>query len=92
MKCPHCNAKLSWFAVERSIWIGYKPLICKKCSKTLYFPDIWRWTFHLIVVVTPIIIYHLYTVPFFVFFYFIWAIVISMIAPYVAIFRLKEKC
>lgn len=31
-KCDHCNASFTWGEINKSLWLAYRPITCRKCD------------------------------------------------------------
>ena len=31
-RCNNCGVQMKWGKINKSLWLGYKPVICEKCN------------------------------------------------------------
>ena len=82
-KCKKCSNKFNWKEIFKSIMLGYRPLICKKCELQHNVKLIFRIINSLLIAISIIIIplFHLqsnYTFYGFI----IYAVLIGLLMPF----------
>jgi CXXC-20-CXXC protein len=58
-KCDHCNAQFTWGEINKSLWLAYRPITCRKCGTKHKVLVASRFLFALIVVPMTMLGLHL---------------------------------
>lgn len=86
-KCTQCNTRFTWREINKTLWLAYRPLSCRKCGKNHKIQIASRLLLSLITVsITVFGIYlmehHHFTVRSALLFIFLLTIPMSLFFPY----------